>query len=81
LSLAEPVVFSEEEKSLDLGPDNIVLRRSIVSGKKDCCWCELHLKCGFERRNYSGLGYYCNQWVLSKTLRDILKIVEVEAKK
>lgn len=76
MSLADPVVLSPEEKVLDLGVGEIVLRRLIVSGKKDCCWCGQHLKCGFERRAYV-LGFYCNMWKLSKVLGEILKIEEV----
>jgi hypothetical protein len=76
LSLVEPVVLSPEEKALDLGVGEVVLRRLIISGKKDCCWCEQHLKCGFERRTYV-LGFYCNMWALSRVLREILKITEV----
>jgi len=76
LSLTEPVVLSDEEKALSLDVGEVVLRRLIVSGKKDCCWCEQHLKCGFEIRNYQGVGWYCNQWALSKVLRVILKIRE-----
>jgi hypothetical protein len=76
LSLAEPVVLSPEEKVLDLGVSEVVLRRLIISGKKDCCWCEQHLKCGFERRAYV-FGFYCNLWALSRSLRGILKIKEV----
>jgi len=75
LSLAEPILPSEKEKALDLDISQIVLRRLIVSGKKDCCWCEQHLKCGFERRNYV-VGFYCNIWSLSRSLEEMLRIKE-----
>lgn len=69
----DPVILSDEEKALSLDVGEIVLRRLILSGKKDCTWCELHLKCNFEHRNYH-IGFYCSLWELSKKLRENLKI-------
>ncbi len=54
------------------------LRKLLVDGRKDCCWCERHLKCRFERQFYKALGFYCNFWQLSRILRAELHITFCE---
>lgn len=61
----------EAISKLDRGKQS--LRDLICKGKKDCAWCQLHLKCRYERNNYR-VGFYCNQWMISKKLKEMLKL-------
>lgn len=64
---------SNAEAISELDKGKQFLRKLIQEGKKDCAWCELHLKCRYET-NYYKIGFYCNQWMLSKKLKEALKL-------
>jgi hypothetical protein len=74
VNAVEPLILTEEEKAFGLDVGQAFVRRLLVSGKKDCCWCEEHLKCTFEKKIYKRLGDFCNFWQLSKKLREIYHI-------